>query len=214
MRLVCISDTHLQGWPDVPAGDVLIHAGDATVSGTNTEIKTFIQRMGKEPHPHRIFVAGNHDLELQRRASRFHGLFDAAGITYLQDSGVDIQGVRFWGSPWTPEFMDWGFNLPRGAPLRSIWSRIPTDTQVLITHGPPFGIMDQVNFGEHVGCVDLLEAVQRVEPVVHVFGHIHECHGRLTMGATQFINATICDENYRRSHAPVVVDIEPDGQVR
>lgn len=208
MRLVCISDTHLQPWPNIPDGDVLIHAGDATLNGSDNEIDTFAARMWKEPHEHKIFVAGNHDFGFQRRASRFEPLLNSHGITYLQDSAVEIEGVRFWGSPWTPAFMDWAFNLPRGTKLREKWDLIPENTHVLITHGPPFSILDVVRFDERVGCVDLLDAVRRVRPLVHVFGHIHECPGRVENGGTTFVNASTCDEDYRSVNPPIVVDIQ------
>jgi len=109
-------------------------------------------------------------------AKKLGGLLKNA-TCYLENSGVEIDGVKFWGSPWQPEFFNWAFNLPRGRRLAEIWALIPDDTEVLITHTPPYGILDRVDSGEHVGCEDLRRALQRVKPKVHVFGHIHEDRG-------------------------------------
>jgi hypothetical protein len=126
---------------------------------------------------------------------------------YLQDEAVEIEGLRIWGSPWQPEFLDWAFNLPRGAALREKWDRIPSGTDVLITHGPPQGVLDRVDEGRREGCADLLNAVARVRPRLHLFGHIHEGYGCLERDGTTFVNASICDRAYRPVNPPVVVDL-------
>jgi Icc-related predicted phosphoesterase len=130
------------------------------------------------------------------------------GLHYLQDSGVEINGVKFWGSPWQPWFHDWAFNLKTSTQLRSKWNLIPTDTDVLLTHGPPFGILDRTQrTGESVGCHELLLAVRRVSPKLHVFGHIHEGYGMKQVGETLFANASTCTLQYRPTNSPVVVDL-------
>ena len=93
---------------------------------------------------------------------------------YLCDESLTLDGVKFYGSPWQPRFFDWAFNKDRGAPLKAIWDKIPLDTDVLITHGPPHGILDLTFDKIKAGCEELLLAVQRIKPKVHVFGHIHE----------------------------------------
>jgi Icc-related predicted phosphoesterase len=103
--------------------------------------------------------------------------------------------------------MDWAFNLQRGPALREKWALIPEGTDVLITHGPPFGILDWTARGERVGCEDLLEAVRRVKPRLHVFGHIHEGYGEHEQDGTRFVNASICTEAYQPTNAPIVVDV-------
>lgn len=188
MRLVLISDTH--GYHDrleVPEGDVLVHAGDLSKHGRLTELAEFDAWLGKLPHTHKIVIAGNHDFAFERDPkSARHWM---RHCTYLQDSGVTIDGVTFWGSPWQPWFFDWAFNLPRGKDLAKVWAKIPTGTDVLITHGPPAGIRDKNTGGEAVGCVDLLERVQAVRPRLHVFGHIHESAGVEEIDGTTFVNA-------------------------
>jgi len=212
MRLVFISDTHTHRDLAIPEGDVLVHAGDATSTGTAGEVEQFLQWFDAQPHRRRLFIAGNHDWLFQRDPDLAALLLARhPGITYLQDAGVAIDGLRFYGSPWQPEFCQWAFNLPRrGRALREAWARIPEGTDVLITHGPPHGVLDQVRGGSHLGCEELAARVAAVRPRIHVFGHIHDGFGVLRSQATVFINASTCDEAYRPNHRPVVVDLLPD----
>lgn len=214
MRLVCISDTHnAHKGLHIPDGDVLIHAGDATGQGLTLEVERFLGWFGSQPHPHKIFIAGNHDWLFQRSPERAAQLLaQHQGVTYLQDSGVSIEGVLFWGSPWQPWFCDWAFNLPRnGAELRAAWDKIPTGTEVLITHGPPHGVLDQVKGGTHLGCEVLRDRIAVVRPRVHAFGHIHDSFGIAQSRSTTYLNGCSCDEDYRPTHRPIVVDLTRDS---
>jgi Icc-related predicted phosphoesterase len=207
LRLVCLSDTHFPpSATQVPEGDVLIVAGDICGYGTLDELKAFDDFLSSLPHPHKLLIAGNHDWPFARFGPEKAGTLIKNAV-YLEDSGIEIDGIKFWGSPWQPFFCNWAFNLPRGAPLAQVWAKIPEDSDVLITHGPPYGILDQVPSGEHVGCEELLKALQRIRPKVHVFGHIHESYGMLKQDGTVFINASICDGRYRPINAPIVLDI-------
>lgn len=209
MRLVCISDTHNQHAKrpiPVPDGDVLIHAGDATLQGTLAEIKFFGEWLRALPHKHKIFVAGNHDWGFQMDKKRSLAALPY-GVKYLEDSGCEIDGLRFWGSPWQPWFMSWAFNLPRGEALKKHWDLIPDNTDILITHAPPLGIMDYVARDENVGCQDMLDAVIRIRPRFHIFGHIHSGYGRCESDGTTFINASLCDEQYVPSNPAIVIDV-------
>jgi len=164
-----------------------------------------------------VRIAGNHDWLFQREPQEARRRL--GGVTYLQDSAVIIDGLRFWGSPWQPWFLSWAFNLPRGRALREKWALFPEGTDVLITHGPPYGLHDRVGKtfskmvsavmgqGEHAGCRDLLQAVTRLSPRLHVFGHIHEGYGQTRRGDTLHVNASICDARYRPTNPPVVVDL-------
>jgi predicted phosphohydrolase len=209
MRLVFISDTHTHRDFRVPEGDVLVHAGDATGAGTLPEVRAFLAWFSSLPHSRKIFIAGNHDWLFQREPDTVRALLaDHPDLVYLQDSGVAVDGVRFWGSPWQPEFMAWAFNLPRqGARIREAWNRIPVDTDVLITHGPPHGVLDQVQGGEHLGCEELRIRLGALRPRIHIFGHIHDGYGVLRSGSCLFVNASICDEHYRPVHDPIVVEL-------
>ncbi|MBI3130312.1 MAG: metallophosphatase domain-containing protein [Acidobacteria bacterium] len=216
MRIVCISDTHgLHGQVFVPNGDVLIHAGDFSNTGSEGDVERFAKWLKTLPHPWKIVVAGNHDWYFQRKPKWARRHLEGIAI-YLEDSGCEIEGVRFWGSPWQPAFNDWAFNLPRcGEELARKWSQIPSDTTVLITHGPPHGTLDEVHprhtgaiTSEHLGCERLAERLQDLKPRLHVFGHIHDGAGKFQRDGTLFINASICTEAYQAINHPVVVDLE------
>ncbi len=143
-RIVCLSDTHnCNEQIALPDGDILIHAGDATIRGTIDEIVLFNEWFANLPHRRKIFVAGNHDWLFETNNAYARNLLSRE-IIYLQDSSVEIEGLKIYGSPWQPRFFDWAFNLNRGAELAEKWKLIPGDTDVLITHGPPFGILDEV----------------------------------------------------------------------
>ena len=119
-----------------------------------------------------------------------------------------IDGVKFYGSPWQPWFYDWAFNLERGPEIRAKWDLIPEDTDVLITHGPPYGIGDLTFQKDHAGCQDLLKAVERLKPRTHIFGHIHERYGINSIDGTTFINASSFNHNYHRFNEPVIFDLK------
>ena len=204
MRLVLISDTHNQQQKlDLPAGDVLIHAGDFTMAGKRNEIEAFGDWLGNQRFAAKIVIAGNHDFLFEREPEAARSLLPAE-VLYLQDSETTVKGLRFWGSPWQPWFYDWAFNLPRGEEIAAKWALIPEGIDVLITHGPPLGTADRTVNGDDAGCADLAKAIDLMKPRLCVFGHIHEGYG--VYGNR--INACICDEKYRLANKPVVVDIE------
>ncbi len=205
LRFVVISDTHgLHDLLEIPPGDVLIHAGDMTRRGDLREVQAFDAFLARLEHRHKLVIAGNHDFCFERqpalaRAARAHA-------TYLEDEAIDVEGVRFYGSPWQPWFFDWAFNLRRGAEIRAKWQLIPPDIDVLITHGPPLGHGDVTVRGDAVGCADLLDRIREVKPRYHLFGHIHEAFGTSSDGTTTFVNASTLDFRYRTTHPPVVID--------
>jgi predicted phosphohydrolase len=128
--------------------------------------------------------------------------------TYLEDTGVELYGLKFWGTPWQPEFCRWAFNVPRGRDILEKWNKIPGDTDILIVHGPPVGYGDLTATGVRAGCVELLATIQkRVKPKYVVYGHIHEAYGVRSDGRTVFINASTCDINYTPNNLPIVFDI-------
>lgn len=227
MRLVCISDTHqLHNHIQLPHGDVLICAGDFCSRGTLAEADNFAEWFVSRPHKYKVVVAGNHDMCFEHLKFRSHAesLFDQDNVFYLRDSGVIIEGVNFYGSPWQPEFYDWAFNLPRlGPELRDFWDRIPENTNVLVTHGPPHGILDDTpsKFNprfrkrkgalESVGCELLRKRVDQLSKLknlkAHVFGHIHYSAGTIYKDGVQYINAASCTEQYKPLNVPKVFDL-------
>jgi len=176
---------------NIPDGDVLIHAGDLTNRGILEEVKEFNKFLGTLPHPHKIVIAGNHDFCFESDRVTCEKIL--THCIYLQDEEGTLNGVKFYGSPWQPWFYDWAFNLERGPDIRAKWDLIPEGIDVLVTHGPPFGIGDLTVRGDKAGCRDLLEVVERIKPELHIFGHIHEGYGINSFGATTFINASSCE---------------------
>jgi Icc-related predicted phosphoesterase len=141
-------------------------------------------------------------------------------IVYLENEFAELEGIKFWGSPVQPEFCGWAWNEERGEEIRKTWAQIPNDIDVLVTHGPPMGILDWVG-RTHVGCEELRLAIHRAQPKVHVFGHIHGAYGKRGIRypetvypgfykATQFYNAAIVSDAYKLDpkHKPWVLDYD------
>jgi len=210
MKIITLSDIHTQYDDlDVPDGDVLVIAGDFTGTGTVFQVEAFNAWLSQLPHKHKIYVAGNHDIGFEKNRKVMEALVTKA--TYLEDSSITIEGVKFHGAPWQPEFCNWAFNLPRGEKLKEKWDLIPDDTDVLITHGPCYGILDsniapddpRVNFG----CKDLRARVAEVKPTYHIFGHIHGSYGQQVVGDTTYVNTSICTEAYEPTNKPHSLEI-------
>lgn len=188
MRIVCVSDTHgYHELTQVPDGDILVHGGDICRHGGLEDVEEFNRWLGKLPHRHKVVICGNHDWCFQEKPTEAQARITNA--IYLQDSGCEIDGLKFYGSPWTPLFCDWSFMLAE-ADLAAKWAAIPLRLDVLITHGPPHGILDWTNRNEAAGSLSLLHRVRELKPRLHVFGHIHEAAGRKDDGDTIFLNAS------------------------
>jgi len=204
-KLVIISDTHgIER--KLPDGDILIHCGDFTSNGTFHQLKQFIQWFRSQPHQYKICVAGNHDIIVQETECKY--LFSDSDIIYLEDQLAIVKGLRIYGSPWTPTFFDWAFMKDRGEPIRAMWNLIPENLDVLITHGPPMGVLDvSIYSNTHVGCADLLTRVLEVKPRLHIFGHIHYGYGQIERDGIKFINACQLNEQYQPVNKPVEVEL-------
>jgi hypothetical protein len=124
----------------------------------------------------------------------------------LFDEAITLDGLNFYGTPWQPWFYDWAFNLQRGPQIRAKWELIPSNTDILISHGPPLGHGDLTSRREQVGCADLLATVEANRPKLHIFGHIHEAYGVTCNEHTTFINASSCTLNYKPTQRPIVFD--------
>jgi Icc-related predicted phosphoesterase len=206
IRLVLLSDTHgLERELDVPPGDILIHAGDFTMfSKSLRAIEDLNKWLGEQPHRHRILVPGNHEFFLEADPSRRSLLSNA---TVLINEGIEIDGLRIWGSPVTP-LSGVAFGIPSPGDRKKTYAQIPPGTHVLITHGPPFGILDSSPGSEfHSGCKELLAAVTKIAPRLHVFGHIHGAYGLVQSDGTTFVNAALLGNDGDLAHEPVVLEM-------
>lgn len=217
MLVTLISDTHDQHRSvNLPGGDLLIHTGDFMTSGySKSQAEDFFKWMEYQDYDDIVFIAGNHDRIMQNEPDAMKGILDGYKcIDYLEDTELVLYGdgpngdlpennIRIYGSPWQPEFYDWAFNLPRnGDVLKSKWDAIPTNTDILLTHGPAWGILDEVynRRGVHLGCELLTERIAVVKPKIHVCGHIHSGHGYYFDGTTHFFNASVLNESYEYKH--------------
>ena len=228
MKLTFISDTHnkhksLTG--DLPGGDILIHAGDISSMGYKPEIEDFLTWFDKiDNYDTKVFIAGNHDWGFQTKPDQCRGLLTGyKTVDYLEDEELVLyldgpngdkpeENIRIYGTPWQPEFYNWAFNLPKnGSGLQSKWNMIPENTDILITHGPAYGFLDDVEGkrGQHLGCELLAERIKEIKPKIHICGHIHTGYGHYFDGHTHYFNASILNERYIYTQSPWNVDWNP-----
>ena len=221
MKVTLISDTHTHHHAcedDLPGGDLLIHAGDFMDCGYKVwDAELFFGWFDAiDNYDTKIFIAGNHDRMMQIDPVKMEGLLTGyKTIDYLKDEQITLyfdgpngdypeDNVRIYGSPWQPEFYNWAFNLPRNSEeMKAKWDAIPSNTDILITHGPPFGYQDIP--GGHsirVGCEMLRYRVDEIKPKIHVFGHIHGSFGHDYNGHTHFFNASVLNERYNYANLP------------
>ena len=207
MRIVLISDTHgLHRQLEVPPGDMLIHAGDFTLNSKPPSIVSdFNAWLGSLPHRHKIVTCGNHEYLLEEPRER--GAITNA--TLLIESGVEIEGLKIWGSPTTPLYGG-AFGKSKPEDRQRLWASIPEDLDILVTHTPPFAILDHGLPSEpREGCPYLFEAVFRVRPRLHVFGHIHAGYGTRRTSDTIFVNASLLGDSGKPDREPIVIDLQP-----
>lgn len=214
MKIVFISDTHGQHASlKLPKLDketestMLIHTGDISKRGKEDEVKDFLEWFEVQDYTYKIFIAGNHDFLFEMNPTLAES-FVPTNCIYLNNSAVKIEGIKIWGSPITPRFFDWAFNCDRGEKIREYWNQISKDTDILLTHGPAYGILDQTIQGLKVGCEELIEVIEEIQPKIHAFGHIHEGYGMVNHSDITFINGSVLDIRYQLKNEPVLVDWE------
>ncbi|NBU98255.1 MAG: metallophosphoesterase, partial [Spirochaetia bacterium] len=199
---------------NVPDGDFIIHCGDVSSGGYKSEIKSFVDWFSNLPHRNKIMIPGNHDFLFEEYYDVAKNMVDSRGIVCLIDSGIEIEGIKFWGSPITPYFNNWAFNRFRGSSIEQHWNKIPEGIDVLLTHGPPAHLQNYLSMtleGEDVGCEDLYTAIQRIKPKINAFGHIHEGYGTSNENGVIYINCSILNRRYKIHNKPVEVLYE-DGR--
>lgn len=209
MRIVCISDTHNKHKDIViPEGDVLIHAGDFTNRGTYKEFCIFVNWLSEIKHNYKkiFLIAGNHDFIMESNPSVASELSEHC--EYLLDKEYIYDGLKFYGAPWQPTYFNWAFNVNRGTAIALKWKMIPEDTNVLITHGPAWGILDKNKNGDSCGCKDLLDRLSYLDELkLLISGHIHEDYNQIYIGKTHYVNASICNILHEPINPPIVIDL-------
>lgn len=241
MRITHISDTHnkhnqLNGL--LPGGDLLIHSGDISSLGRQSEVERFVKWFnGIDNYANKIFIAGNHDMSfdseqlLVNKLKHFDGVSDSdefvsigkpqwlevlltsdlnQNVFYLENSFVMLDDIKIWGSPITPTFgYGWGFNVNRGYDINQIWNRIPNDTDIVITHGPIHSYCDRTDRGGlNVGCEQLYHRLNEVQPQLHFSGHIHEAYGYRATDWGYAFNGCNCDLSYLVNNKPMTFDYD------
>lgn len=223
MKILVISDTHglhqrlqflneaneiKEEYKDVEA---IIHCGDCTSSKRDNDIQlhVFLEWFNDLPFKYKILIAGNHDMHLEKmtkkdKTSMFKQFFPE--VIYLEDSEVIINGIKIYGTPWTPTFMNWAFMTSENK-LTEIFSKIPNDTQILVTHGPAYSVLDLTYSNQLVGSQALKERIEMIDELkFHCFGHIHEERGTAELKGYTAINAALFDY-YSKDFKPILIEI-------
>jgi len=222
LKIVFFSDTHRAHLSvKLPSADILVFTGDCSGRGGLHEIEHFLEWFSSQDSKYKVMIAGNHDFGFELNPTAIKTMMPK-NITYLEDSGIEIEGIKFWGSPVQPWFNNWAFNRIRSEGqdnvkngIKQHWDMIPNDTDILLTHGPSYGILDKVlvrftkfNEDQNVGCKDLTDALSRVKPRIFAFGHIHETYGTFfdNVSGILHINSSIMDDDYCPINKPIVID--------
>ncbi len=207
MRLVVVSDTHEKHDElGVLERDVLIHCGDVC-DGFRKDpeaVESIDAWFGRQRFDLILCTGGNHDFAVWDRLDRGLRVFENA--RWLADDEVVHDGVKFYGSPWVPHLQGWAFFLTSDG-LQKKWSLIPDDTDILVTHTPPFGILDMPRSRwTNCGCRHLRRRVEEARPRYHLFGHNHASAGVHEGEFTTFVNASVVDSDFNVARGPVVID--------
>jgi Icc-related predicted phosphoesterase len=215
VRIVAISDVHGKfNNLVIPDCDLLVSCGDYSFTGQLHEVRSFHKWMGKQPAKHKISLQGNHEKGVQAQFDLMKSLAEefCPGVHFMEEGGLEIEGFKIWLSAYTPTFFNWAYMKDRGAEIKEHCDRIPTDTEILITHGPAYGIRDTV-LHQHpaghiaeafVGCQDLANRIKELTNLkAHFFGHIHEAYGSHGI----HYNVSICDEHYKPNNKPLEIEL-------
>ena len=188
-----ISDTHTNHEQlNIPDNiDLVIHSGDFTnyrdPARNEPEAHNFLKWYRELDIPNKVLICGNHDTSIER------GLITgkyirSLGIKYLYNETTEVMGLEIWGSPYTPTFGDWSFMKSR-AKIGRVWESIPDNTDIVVSHGPPLGVLDVTNrhdnLQEQCGDRSLLKRVMEIKPKAVLFGHIHNTKDICNSGTKQ-----------------------------
>lgn len=217
-KIVCISDVHGK-WNklEIPECDLLISAGDYSFIGETHLVKDFHKWLNKQPAKNIISIQGNHEKAVEKNFNFYKqlALEECPRVHFIDEGLVEIDNLKIWCSAITPWFHNWAWNRYPGEEIKKHWDLIPNNIDIVVTHGPPYGILDGVpefnnSSGEveirHCGCPQLLKKIIEIKPKLHIFGHIHFSHGIFKNDNTTFINASICDEEYKPTNPIRIYD--------
>ena len=221
MNIDVVSDLH--GFhPTLEGGDLLVIAGDLTARDESFQYERFFSWCSGLNYKKIILIGGNHDNKLTEEEPQESGCpsvvsnwMDFRKMAYLFDSGAEFEGLKIWGSPWTKTFLGMNpkckaFAVDTESELAKKWALIPENTDLLVTHSPPYGIRDTVVDGEKmksVGSTTLLTRIQAIRPKVVIFGHIHEAYGQIERDGITYINASHVNEWYRPVNKPIRIQL-------
>ena len=206
MKAVVLSDNHTNYDFETPEGDILIHCGDFTFHGNPKEMEKFKNYLKKQPHEHKLFIFGNHEKVDKEITYWREYLEDGTGAKCIHEKAYGIGNLNFFGSSYTPKYLNWGFMQDEETRER-YWENMIEGMDVLVTHGPPMGIMGKIEDGTEIGCEYLRKFVDRVKPKYHFFGHNHAGAGVTSRNGTLFVNAAILTEHYQKFRPPIVVNL-------
>lgn len=217
MKIIALSDSHNKHaiLGELPECDILIHAGDWSGMGRESETRNFAKWLAKQKAKHIVIVPGNHEVEFSKSLpdARNWILDECPDAIILIEESTEIEGIKIFGSPITPWFYNWAWNVER-KDIKPYWDKIPEGTNIVITHGPPYQILDELHFpdgtpkGEFVGCNFLGDRIKEIKPNLHIFGHIHCGFGQKHIDGTSYYNVCLCDEMYVASNGYTEIDYE------
>lgn len=218
VKIVAISDVHTK-FKDIKIEDcdILISAGDYSFHGYDDEVRLFHEWLDKQPATHVVSVQGNHEVyvEADFNKAKSIALKACPRVHFIDEGLITLEGINIFGSAITPYFFNWAWNRFRGEDIKVHWDRIPEETDILVTHGPVYNILDEIVYRPgmsdqdmHVGCADLLNRVKELKQLkLHICGHIHNSYGQENHYGIKFVNASICDEKYQPVNRPIIIEI-------
>jgi Icc-related predicted phosphoesterase len=212
MKIVAFSDTHgqqndkLTQWFESNPADLLIFAGDLQRNNSDYGYE-FIDWFRKLPYTYRVMIFGNHDGN-SNDLYRYLQVKEAEDVILLNNESIVIEGIKIFGSPYTLKYLNWFF-MREDDRLEEIWKLIPDDTNILITHGPPYGILDETFDGKLVGSKTLLDRIKELKHLKYnIFGHVQEAHGMKDVGGVTFLNVSLLNEKYQLVNNPTIISYE------
>jgi len=221
LKVVAISDVHCK-WNKlkIPECDILISVGDYSFQGEKHVVRDYHHWLNEQDAGYIISIQGNHEKWVEKNFAEAKQIAEeeCPGVHFMVEGLVEIEGIKIWGSAITPWFHNWAYNRYRGEDILRHWSQIPEGIDILATHGPVYGILDEVlspcgdpyDPPRNVGCEMLLQEIKRVKPAIHLCGHIHSGYGQVHKDSTSYYNVSVCDEMYVASNPVTIIEYDKD----